>query len=71
MHKNKYHNNLEQIANNPYEKKNRNFEFRSKSVDINNLLNRVKINKKINNKKKYILVISSLSIIGCAFLLIF
>ena len=71
MDKNKYHNNLEQIANNPYEKKNRNFEFRSKSVDINNLLNRVKINKKINNKKKYILVISSLSIIGCAFLLIF
>jgi|TARA_B110000259_G_scaffold179483_1_gene219068 hypothetical protein len=71
MDKNKYHNNLEQIANNPYAKKNRNFEFRSKSVDINNLLNRVKINKKINNKKKYILVISSLSIIGCAFLLIF
>ena len=71
MDKNKYHNNLEQIANNPYAKKNRNFEFRSKSVDINNLLNRVKINKKINNKKKYILVISSLSVIGCAFLLIF
>tara|TARA_B110000238_G_scaffold41077_1_gene43795 strand:+ start:1256 stop:1471 length:216 start_codon:yes stop_codon:yes gene_type:complete len=71
MDKNKYHNNLEQIANNPYAKKNQNFEFRSKSVDINNLLNRVKINKKINNKKKYILVISSLSIIGCAFLLIF
>ena len=71
MDKNKYHNNLEQIANNPYAKKNQNFEFRSKSVDINNLLNRVKINKKINNKKKYILVISSLSVIGCAFLLIF
>ena len=71
MDKNKYHNNLEQIANNPYAKKNRNFEFRSKSVDINNLLNRVKINKKVDNKKKYILVISSLSIIGCAFLLIF
>jgi len=71
MDKNKYHNNLEQIANNPYEKKNRNFEFRSKSVDINNLLNRVKINKKIDDKKKYILVISSLSVIGCAFLLIF
>tara|TARA_B110000971_G_C19599932_1_gene315670 strand:- start:240 stop:455 length:216 start_codon:yes stop_codon:yes gene_type:complete len=71
MDRNKYHNNLEQIANNPYVKKNRNFVFGSKSVDINNLLNRVKINKKINNKKKYILVISSLSIIGCAFLLIF
>ena len=71
MDKNKYHNNLEQIANNPYAKKNQNFEFRSKSVDINNLLNRVKINKKVDNKKKYILVISSLSVIGCAFLLIF
>ena len=71
MDRNKYHNNLEQIANNPYVKKNRNFVLGSKSVDINNLLNRVKINKKIDDKKKYILVISSLSIIGCAFLLIF
>ena len=71
MDKNKYHNNLEQIADNPYAKINRNLEFRSKSVDINQLLNRVKINKKVDNKKKYILVVSSLSIIGCAFLLIF
>ena len=71
MDKNKYHNNFEQTANNPYAKINRNLEFGSKSVDINNLLNRVKINKKVDNKKKYILVVSSLSIIGCAFLLIF
>ena len=71
MDKNKYHNNFEKIANSPYTKTNRNLEFGSKSVDINNLLNRVKINKKVDNKKKYILVVSSLSIIGCAFLLIF
>ena len=51
MDKNKYHNNLEQIANNPYVKKNRNFVFGSKSVDINNLLNRVKINESDKKKK--------------------
>ena len=53
------------------QEKNQNFESRSDTVNINKLLNRVKINEEKNIKKKITFVILSILFIGFLFFLIF
>ena len=54
-----------------YEVKDQSLKVRSKSVDINNLLNRVRDNEKINKKKKYVFIIASLLLFSLTFFLLF
>ena len=54
-----------------YEVKDQSSSIRSKSVDINNLLNRVRDNEKIDKKKKYIFLITAIMLFGLTFFLLF